>query len=388
MKLDVDDDQLATCVACGLCLPHCPTFRVTGDETRSPRGRIAAMRLVHAGQAEPGPAFAEIIDTCVQCRGCEPVCPSGVPFGVLMEGTRTTLARETAYLPRRRRWALRALAHPRLLRLGATVVGVGQRLHLVPSRRLGLPRLPIRRGRRRRSGDDVLLFTGCVMDVVQRPVHDAAQRLIERTGAGVRPTGDDAPCCGALSAHAGDHDEAVRRAEQVVEALAGTAEVVVDSAGCGAMLQDYGRLLGTPEAEAFSRRVVDVHTWLAARLDRLPPPTRRHGPIAVQDPCHLRHVQRGHEAVRVLLAPYADVVELDDEGLCCGAGGAYSFSQPELSRAVRDRKLASIRRAGAPVVASANPGCALHLAAAGVTVRHPVEIVDQAVSTREGPHGG
>src|SRR5687767_1406406 len=115
MKLAVDEDALAACVACGLCVPHCLEFRVTGDDPRSPRGRIAAMRLVHAGQAEPSEAFTQIIDTCVQCRACEPACPSGVPFGVLMEGTRTTLSEETGYLRRRQRFALHLLGHPWLL---------------------------------------------------------------------------------------------------------------------------------------------------------------------------------------------------------------------------------------------------------------------------------
>jgi glycolate oxidase iron-sulfur subunit len=387
MKLHLDEDELAACVACGLCLPHCPTFRVTGDESRSPRGRIAAMRLVDAGREEPTTTFTEVIDTCVQCRACEPACPSGVPFGALMEGTRTTLARETSYLPRRRRWLLRLLGRPRLLRAGATVLAVGQRLRIVPSRRLGLPPLPVRRAPHRTSGDEVVLFTGCVMDVVQRPVHAAAQRVIEATGAGVRPSGDRAPCCGALAAHAGDHDEAVRRAEQVIAVLPGSGDIVVDAAGCGAQMKEYGRLLGTARAEAFSARVQDVSEWLADRIDRLPPAVGAVETVAIQDPCHLRHVQRCHEAVRRVLAGRAAVVELDDEGMCCGAGGAYAFTQPELARAIRDRKLEAIARADAPVVVSANPGCALHLAAAGVTVRHPVEVVDRSLP--EGaPHGG
>ena len=124
----------------------------------------------------------------------------------------------------------------------------------------------------------------------------------------------------------------------------------------------------------------DVHEWLAERVDRLPPPVRRLPyAVAVQDPCHLRHVQRAHQHVRTVLAPYADLVELDDEGLCCGAGGAYAAQHPELAGAIRDRKVAAIARTGAPVVASANPGCAMHLAAAGLDVRHPVEIIAEAI---------
>ncbi len=170
-------------------------------------------------------------------------------------------------------------------------------------------------------------------------------------------------------------------------AIPGEAPILVNSAGCGAQLKDYGHLLGTPAAAAFSARVLDVHEWLAGRLDALPTP----GPspstdqVAVQDPCHLRHVQKQHQAVRDVLAPYVTLVELDDEGLCCGAGGAYSATQPELSTAIRDRKLGAIARAGAPVLASANPGCALHLAAAGVDARHPMEILDDLLSPHPRP---
>src|SRR5207253_2629469 len=138
-------------------------------------------------------------------------------------------------------------------------------------------------------------------------------------------------------------------------------------------------LLGTDEAAAFSRRVVDIHEWLAERVDELPPARRPLGPVIVQDPCHLRHVQRTHLAVRTVLAPYATLVELDDEGLCCGAGGAYSALHPDTAAAIRDRKLAAVARAGGGVVASANPGCAFHLAAGGATVRHPIELVAEAV---------
>jgi glycolate oxidase iron-sulfur subunit len=168
-------------------------------------------------------------------------------------------------------------------------------------------------------------------------------------------------------------------------ALPGEAPILVDSAGCGAQLKDYGHLLGGPEAEAFGRRVRDVHEWLAERLDRLPaPPTEARPRVAVQDPCHLRHVQRAHLPVRAVLGRFVDLVELDDEGLCCGAGGAYSVLQPELAGGIRDRKLAAIGRSGAGIVASANPGCSLHLAAAGVDARHPLELVADALGRGRG----
>jgi glycolate dehydrogenase iron-sulfur subunit len=395
MDLGIVDDELATCVACGLCLPHCPTYRVTGEEALSPRGRVAAMRQVQWDGAAPDATFVRSLETCVQCRGCESACPSGVPFGRLIEPARRALAEgppsasgaaPVARPPRTFRLAVRTLRWHRLVLAGSSALAVAQRMHVVPGRlasRLGLPaRLPIRRPRLRPSGTDVWLFTGCVMDAWQRDVHAAVARVVEATGTGVAYPGPGAGCCGALAAHAGLGTEARARAVATMAALPGEAPILVDAAGCGAQLKDYGHLLGTPEAAAFAARVRDVHEWLAERMDDLllaAPPAAGRPKVAIQDPCHLRHVQRAHAAVRTVLAPVADIVELDDEGLCCGAGGAYAAVQPELAGAIRDRKLAAIARSGAPVVTSANPGCALHLAAAGVAVVHPCQIVAAAI---------
>ncbi len=384
MRLGLDEDDLVACVACGLCLPHCPTYVITGEDSESPRGRIALMRAV---QDEGAPVTGEVVrsmQTCVQCRGCETACPSAVPFGRLMEGTRTALASEGRITGRWQRLALRMLLRRRLLLAGSTLLALSVRLRLVPTGRLGLPeRMPLRRPRLRSSGDDVWLFTGCVMDAWQRPVHMAVQRVIEAAGAGVEPTAGAAPCCGALHVHAGLESDARAIARRVMAGLSSDDRpILVDSAGCGAALKDYGRLLGTAEARAFSERVFDVHEWLAGRIDRLS--SRAVHPldvaVAVQDPCHLRHVQRAHQAVSQVLKPFVGrVVALDDDGLCCGAGGAYSVLEPELSRAIRERKAAVVARSGADVVASANPGCSLHLAAAGLEVCHPLELIDQAL---------
>ena len=372
MKLRVDEDELASCVACGLCLPHCPTYRVSGEESKSPRGRIAAMRSVHAGAAPADETFVRYMDECVQCLGCQAACPSGVPFGRLMEGTREALVAETGYQPWWKRAAYGALGHHRLVLAGSTAAAVAQRVGLVP-RRFSLPRLPLRRRPLVASGDDVWLFTGCVMDAWQRETHRSVQRVLEAAGAGVALPGAGGDCCGALHVHAGLRSEGHALGERALRSMPGTAPVLVDSAGCGAALKE---LDGTG-------RVLDVHEWLADRMDVLPAagPGWVRPVVAVQDPCHLRHVQHAHLAVRTVLAPFANVVELDDEGLCCGAGGAYAAQQPELAGAIRERKVAAIRRTGATVVASANPGCAYHLAAGldGVTIRHPLEIVEEAL---------
>ena len=382
--LSLVDDELASCVSCGLCLPHCPTFRVTGDESRSPRGRITAMRAVEAGALEVDDPFIESMTTCIQCRGCETACPSGVPFGHLMSDTRIALAGRTVSTPVA--FGYRLLASPLLVRSASLAAAVGQRLGIVPSARLGLPsRLPIRRPRLAASGDDVWVFTGCVMDAWQRDVHVALARLVESTGRGVALPGRGGGCCGALAAHGGLEGEARRRAESTMASMPGDAPIVVDSAGCGAALLEYGDLLGSEAAQHFSARVIDASQWLAAHIEELPQPHDGHvrPVVAVQDPCHLRHVQHAHLPVRDLLAPYADTVELDDDGLCCGAGGAFSVSQPELADEVRSRKLASIARSGAPRTVSANPGCLEHLRRAGIVVDHPVTVVAAAVGVIE-----
>jgi len=381
IKLMLNDAELASCVGCGLCLPHCPTYRVTGEEGLSPRGRIAAMRSVAWENAPVDDTFVRFMDTCVQCRGCEPACPSGVQYGHLIEGTRHSLAEAKRTTPWWQRAGFKVLGHHRTLLAGSTFLAIAQRLRLVP-KRLGLGPLPVRRGPALRStGSDTYVFTGCVMDAWQRGTHRATQRVVEATGATCSVAGRGGDCCGALHIHAGLEDEAKRLAGKVIASMPGDAPVLVNSAGCGAAMKDYGHLLDTAEARSFSARVRDVHEWLAERIDSLPAPdaTRARPAIIVQDPCHLRHVQKAHLPVRTVLGRYADVVELDDEGLCCGAGGAYSALQPALASDIRSRKIAAIDRAkstsAATVVASANPGCSMHLAAAGATVMHPLDIV-------------
>jgi glycolate oxidase iron-sulfur subunit len=189
-----------------------------------------------------------------------------------------------------------------------------------------------------------------------------------------------------LHLHAGRIDEARRLARRTIASMTGNAAVVVDSAGCGAAMKEYGSLLGTEDARAFSARVRDFSEWLVEQ--GVPPMHATGTTVVVQDPCHLRHVQHAHGAVRVALAPAYQLVDTDDEGLCCGAGGAYAALQPELSGLVRDRKVAALRRAGgdAPVVVSANPGCMMHLRAAGLEVHHPADLLASAlVTTQESP---
>jgi glycolate oxidase iron-sulfur subunit len=387
--LGLDPDALVSCVSCGLCLPHCPTYRVTGLELASPRGRIGAMRLVELGAAPIDTAFVTAMEECVQCRGCEAACPSGVPFGALMEGTRAAIAHQPSKRGRLRRGMERVgfrwiLPRPRVLQTLSWLILIAQRLHLVPKRlRSSLPQLTVRTLRTTLDvpvggNPDAWLFTGCVMDAWMRPTHVAAAQLIAATGATVARPGRHGSCCGALAIHAGHVDDARRLARDVVASMPGNAPILVDSAGCGAALKEYGH--------DFAARVFDISEWLATQSLPSIAPTGR--TIVVQDPCHLRHVQKSHGAVRQILAGAYELRETADDGLCCGAGGAYTAMQPELSTAILDRKTAALHAAGAglsgrdgseTVVCSANPGCTLQLRAAGFIVAHPVELLADAL---------
>jgi glycolate oxidase iron-sulfur subunit len=392
MTLHLDDDELVACVACGLCLPHCPTYRVTGLEIASPRGRITAMRAVQYEGAPIDAAFVGAMEECVQCRGCEAACPSGVSFGHLMEETRAVLHDTPATRPSSTRRAVEwlgyrlVLQNRALLRVLSWFLWLGQRLRLVPHR-FGLPTLRARDLTIRLDADpdpDAILFTGCVMDAWQRTVHRSALTVMRATGARVAPSKKaSATCCGALHLHAGRVDEARGLARRIIASMPGAEAVVVDSAGCGATMKAYGRLVGTPEAEEFSARVRDFSEWVVGR--GLPPLRATGRAVVVQDPCHLRHVQRAEQPVHQALASAYDVSTPGDDGLCCGAGGAYATLQPTLAGAIRDRKVEAIRSvAGVPtgsvLVASANPGCAMHLGAvAGLEVRHPAELIEEAL---------
>ena len=391
--LDLDAEELVACVSCGLCLPHCPTYRVTGLEIASPRGRIAAMRLVELDGRPIDDAFEAAMNECVQCRGCEVACPSSVQFGHLMEHTRAALHERHAQGARARRtveWVVYKLVLPihAVLMALTWLAWVAQRVRIVP-RRFGLPRLSARSLATRldvpRGGEPTAwCFTGCVMDAWLRDTHRSTVRVMRTAGATVSLPGAGGGCCGALHLHAGREQGARNLAQRVIGSMPGDAPIVVNSAGCGATMKDYGRLLGTTEAAAFSARVRDFSEWVA---EQDPLPVRdTHTTLVVQDPCHLRHVQRAQGPVRSVLSRAYALVETDDDGLCCGAGGAYAVLQPELATSIRDRKAAALRRADPDaIVVSANPGCMMHLRQAGLDVRHPADLL--AAALEENPDG-
>jgi glycolate oxidase iron-sulfur subunit len=299
-----------------------------------------------------------------------------------MEHTRAAMPPPPSRRRRAAEWFAYTVVLPRhwLLLALTRMLWFGQRLGLVP-KRFGLPRLSMPRWDVPAGGmPDAWLFTGCVMDAWQRDTHRAAVRVMRTTGARVSRQGAGGACCGALHVHAGRDAQARALAMRVMASMPGDALVVVDSAGCGAVMKEYGELLGTDDARHFSARVRDFAEWcLAAGPPRTRPQHRR---VVVQDPCHLRHVQKAHGAVRALLGAAFELAETDDDGLCCGAGGAYSALQPALSGQIRDRKVAALRRAmgeSDATVASANPGCVMQLRGAGIDARHPADLLAEAL---------
>lgn len=389
--------EVDKCVQCGLCLPYCPTFRLTGDEAASPRGRLTAMSAVTAGTAELDDRFEEVMGFCLQCRACEAVCPSMVPFGRAMEGARAELSVQRPSPPRiARRWVVgRVIDSPALVALATAAAAVAQRARVTQrlEQAAGLRPLRFTAGTVGRSWEPegvpaatVFLFSGCVMDMWFPGVHEALIGTLRMAGYRVvAPEGQG--CCGALAAHEGAAPDAARMARRNVTAFAGSEAIVVDSAGCGAHLKDYGHwAVGGAEVSA---RVVDA-TELLARLiaeERLPVVDADNGTVAIQDPCHLRHAQRITEQPRaVLRAAGYEPVDVDPQGLCCGAAGAYALTHPDTSAELGRIKAEQVVASGAPVVASANPGCDMQLRRhLGGTVRvaHPVEIYWEAIADRE-----
>ena len=382
------------CVHCGLCLSSCPTYRETGRETSSPRGRVQLMRGVAEGRIPLGEVVAEEAYLCLGCRACETACPSGVKFGALLEGTRAAVEEaglREGLAKRIERLALRrVLPHRRRLALAVRTLSLAQRLgagrvvRFLP-RRLAdawqlLPEVPPAAARRRlprtipaegaRRGR-VALFEGCLMPELFGPVNAATARVLAKNGFEVIvPKGQG--CCGALHLHAGDPEFAASLERRNLAAFEGVDAIVVNSAGCSAALKEG----------ALRERVRDVCEFLdAAGLVAEPP--RRDGTLCYDDPCHLVHGQGIADAPRRLLAqvPALRVVPHDDPASCCGAAGIYNLTHPEMSRAVLARKMRALAAADPDWIASGNPGCLMQLAAGarsrGLRARvvHPVELL-------------
>jgi glycolate oxidase iron-sulfur subunit len=398
-------EGLDACVHCGFCLQACPTFLVTGDESDSPRGRIELMRGLERGDiAVTDTALIYHLDRCLGCRGCEPVCPSGVQYGHGLEAARSriTAARPVPPMARLALWALttpgvsgavywlarliRATGLPRLFAgWGRFRFAMGMLAATKPHRRaaLGVRRRDLPFNAARDTSHAVQIFRGCVMQGLFSHVHEATIRTIAVNGYQVREVSTQV-CCGALHAHAGLIDEARALARVNVDAFGdGDELIVVNSAGCGALMKEYGRLLGDARGERFGARVKDV-TELLAPSPVPGAPLDLH--VAYDPPCHLLHAQG--VAVQPLklfgAIPLLELVPVPGAAECCGSAGLFTLLEPEMSRAVLKTKLERLREAAPQVVATGNPGCLMQigagLAAAGIAARarHPVELLDDA----------
>ncbi len=395
-----DDVDLDSCVTCGLCLPVCPTFRLTGDETASPRGRLTAIAAIARGDALLDERFDEITGFCLQCRACETVCPSLVPFSSIIEAAR---AEAVAQVPRRgqkmRRYLLgSAVGSPLAMRI-ATIeaailqrIGILQALPVVGGASAGLRPLPLPVPSARGgawgdpSAERVVLFTGCIADTWFSDIHKATIEVL--LAAGYRVEAPDAQtCCGALASHAGFGDEAEVLARRNIAALSDAPSIVANVAGCGAHLKAYARF--GADGASIAGRTVDVTEIVAAAIadGRLPSFPFRGEKVAVQDPCHLEHGQGIVDEPRAIVrAAGFEVVDADLGGLCCGAAGVYQLDHPDIACALGEAKAEQVAQTGASLVASANAGCEMQLRRyldAGFTVLHPVEIYAKQLARRD-----
>jgi glycolate dehydrogenase iron-sulfur subunit len=388
------DADLAACVACGLCLPHCPTYRVTGEESASPRGRIAAMRSVADGLAEPDERFSGFMDLCLACRACEDVCPSHVPFGRMMDRARVQVEPLRSRRARFFRWLGLdvVLPHRKALWLAAALQPIGRLAlpkrvrSLTPNRSELFRRLPRVTEPSGEVRGTVAMLSGCVQDRWFRDVNRSTIRVLARNGWRVTVPRSQ-QCCGALAAHNGRLDTARALTERNRRAFADADVVLVNAAGCGAHLHDLGDLLETEEARAFSEKVRDVTAFLFDDgLAESPTGDPGLGTVAYHDACHALRVQHVREQPRALLRTISGVEVVDIQGgdVCCGAAGLYNVVEPDMSSKLRRRKAEAVAESGASVVASANPGCTMQIAAGlaelgtPMAVLHPIQILDRA----------
>lgn len=389
---------------CGFCLQACPTYLTLEDENESPRGRIFLMRSLLEGTITPHDDSVHAhIDRCLGCRACEPACPSGVPYGQLLEATRATL-REARKPPFIARLILFVFAHPLLLKLAMlgsrllaatpipTVLSrtngrMGFGMAMLASTGSPLERDPYPTQSTGERGKAAVLL-GCVMEGLFTDTNRATERVLRKNGyETVSAPGQS--CCGALHAHAGDLDSARKLARRNIAAFEqSSADVIaVNAAGCGATMKEYEHLLHDEaewkdRAKAVSARVRDISELLAAAGPQIGGrlPLR----VTYDAPCHLIHAQRVvNQPFAVLGAiPGLELVPLRDSENCCGSAGIYNLIEPETSDAVLAPKLANIAETGAPYVATGNPGCLMQIGAgllrSGSKAKaiHPVDLLD------------
>lgn len=435
-ELVAQEEKLLNCVHCGFCLPACPTYNRLGDEADSPRGRLRFMGAVVEERLSPtSGAFQTHLDRCLGCRACESVCPSGVEYGRLLEGAREVAARArppgylTRLLPRIMASgailavlggliralrgtgipaiAARVLPPAGILRQGRLAMGMVAATAPWNALHIGGPR----RGKGVGGGDSVVprsastsprtvaLLTGCVQGQLFRRVNAATARVLSANGFELAPAPRQR-CCGALHAHSGDLEGARKLARENITAFeeAGIDLVVVNAAGCGAAMKEYGHLLSDDQqfaerASAFSARVVDILELLAKT--ELRTGGEMAFSVAYDAPCHLHHAQKIEaDPVEILKTiPGLRLVQLAKPDECCGGAGIYGLTHPELGGQIGRDKVRDILGSEAEVVATGNPGCMMQIGAelrierSNVGVVHPIELIDESYR-RGGIHTG
>jgi len=389
-KENIDD-----CVHCGFCLPACPTYVLWGEEMDSPRGRIYMIKKAAEGEAPLDDRFRQHMDRCLGCMACMTACPSGVEYNKLIEPTRAQIERN---MPRSlgenvfRKLIFATFPHPGRLRLLALPLLVYQKSGLrTLTRALGISKLLPKRlaamesllpdvpsGHAAKMPSDmrpagaprvrVGMLSGCVQQVFFPHVNAATARVLVAEGCEVVVPREQG-CCGALMVHSGLEDEATVLAKKMIAAFeaAEVDTVVINSAGCGSTMKEYGYLLRddpawASRAAAFSAKCRDISEILC----ELDPQAPRHPlkmRVAYHDACHLQHAQGVHAQPRKLLKgiPDLDVAEIPEGSLCCGSAGVYNLLQPETANQLGDRKVENLLTTGAEAVLSANPGCLLQL---------------------------
>jgi glycolate oxidase iron-sulfur subunit len=400
----LDSKKALACIHCGLCLSSCPTYLETGDENDSPRGRIHLMKALQDGRLPLDGSPVEHLDLCLGCRACEAACPSGVQYGALLEGTRDFIER-THSRPVWQRFLRRVLIEKVLPFPERMEVAIAPALALkragfdrwLPGfARKALSLLPTEVSRdncaevtpawRHPARGRVGFVRGCVMSVLFGKTNQATVRLLNRAGFDViAPVGQG--CCGALYSHGGNLEAARDAARRNIAAFERYEldSIVINAAGCGSTLKEYGHLLAEDSAWSeralrFSEKVKDLTEWLVHHAKLEPSSESRvpSGPVTTHDACHLAHAQRITNAPRELVRAVAggNVVELPEADVCCGSAGSYNLVEPEMAGRLQRRKVENILRSGARIVVSTNPGCLMQIRAGlDAAGAHEVETV-------------
>ena len=366
----LDTEKSLACIHCGLCLSSCPTYLETGNENDSPRGRIYLMRAMQDARL---PLEARHIDLCLGCRACEAACPSGVEYGALLEATRDHIEHQyerswwQKFLrrfviekvfpyPERMELALRpARALKKVERFLPALVR--EMLSLVPADmpEATLPAFSPAIGEKRGR---VGLVRGCVMSVMFQATNLATMKLLNRAGYDVVVPPEQV-CCGALYAHGGNLRQARENAKRNMAAFAAVDTVVINAAGCGSTLKEYGHLISG--GESLSRKVKDITEMLVSAKFEARDPRK----VTYHDACHLAHAQRITKAPREIIRAVAgeNFVELPESDVCCGSAGSYNLTEPVMAERLQRRKTENILKTGAEVVVTTNPGCLLQIRA-------------------------